>query len=181
MRGGLVVLLALVGAAVADGAAAQDFALQRGLVGGGIGIASGAQHTLVATVGQPVIGLTTGPAVQLCSGFWCRAAMAPTGVPVSLLPAPFAPALQLSSSPNPFNPATAISFIVASSGSVELVVHDVAGRLVRRLWRGAMPAGRQVIAWDGSDDAGHHVGSGVFIARLTIGLVSESRRLTLLK
>jgi len=181
VRGRLILMLALVGCPVAGGAAAQGFALQRGLVSGGVGIAAGAQHSLVATIGQPVIGLMTGPTLQLCAGFWCRAGMAPTPVPGPPAPAMDARAFLLNSYPNPFNPATTISFSVPVAGPVELVVHDVAGRVVRRLWSGSLPGGRQAFTWDGTDDAGRPVGSGVFLARLRIGSFSESRRLTIVK
>lgn len=159
------------------GRALGDVLPQESAVGrGGVGSAAGAQHSLVATIGQPVIGLTAGPTRQLCSGFWCRAGMAPTAVPGSPLPVADARSFRLNSYPNPFNPATTISFTVAGAGPVDLVVHDVAGRLVRHLWSGGLAAGPQAIAWDGADDAGRPVGSGTCRDATRIPDSSRSKR-----
>ncbi len=51
----------------------------------------------------------------------------------------------------------------------ELTVHDVAGRVVRRLDGGALPAGRHPIAWDARDDGGRRVPAGVYLVRLAAG------------
>ena len=71
--------------------------------------------------------------------------------------------------PNPFNPRTALAIDVPSGGDrVTLEIVDVRGRLVRRLLDGAdLAAGRVPVVWDGTDDAGHTVSSGVYHFRLT--------------
>jgi parallel beta-helix repeat protein len=72
--------------------------------------------------------------------------------------------------PNPFNPKTAIEYVVPEgSGKVRLAVYDLAGRLVRTLVDGERAAGRQVAVWDGRDDRGRELGSGVYFYRLEIG------------
>jgi len=69
--------------------------------------------------------------------------------------------------PNPFNPRTTISFDVpASGGDVRLELYDARGRLVRRLVAGHREAGRQEAVWNGRDDAGRRLPSGVYFARL---------------
>jgi len=68
--------------------------------------------------------------------------------------------------PNPFNPQTKIPFELSQSASVELAIYDAAGRLVRSLVSGVQPAGRQDIRWDGTDDHGQSVASGMYFARL---------------
>src|SRR5262249_39557470 len=67
--------------------------------------------------------------------------------------------------PNPFNPETAISF-VHPGGHVELQVYSVAGRLVRELIRGEYMAGRNTVQWDGKDDHGIAVASGLYVFKL---------------
>lgn len=75
----------------------------------------------------------------------------------------------LPSQPNPFNPRTVIPFELPAAGAARLAVFDVAGRLVRVLVEGSLPAGRREAAWDGRDAAGREVGSGTYLARLEAG------------
>ncbi|MBU0717202.1 MAG: T9SS type A sorting domain-containing protein, partial [Planctomycetes bacterium] len=84
--------------------------------------------------------------------------------------------------PNPFNPTTSISFTLPAAGATSLRVYDVAGRLVRELEIGRFrPAGDHTITWNGRDDAGHPVGSGVYLARLEVGELRVARSMVLLK
>jgi hypothetical protein len=88
------------------------------------------------------------------------------------------PAL-LGSSPNPFGPATAIRFALAEPSPVRLLVFDAAGRAVRALVDGPVGAGARSVAWDGRDDAGRRVASGVYYYRLETASFSESRSMVL--
>lgn len=83
--------------------------------------------------------------------------------------------------PNPFNPSTTISFTVVEKGNVTLNVYDANGRLVRALANGVRDAGTHQLTWDGRDNAGATVGSGVYFYRLTAGKYSESKKMVLLK
>jgi hypothetical protein len=71
--------------------------------------------------------------------------------------------------PNPFNPDTNIRYQLASKQYVELSVYDILGRIVRRLKNGVETAGIHTAQWDGNDDAGGRVSSGVYLARLVAG------------
>ncbi|MBK8164868.1 MAG: hypothetical protein IPK64_02770 [bacterium] len=71
--------------------------------------------------------------------------------------------------PNPFNPRTTIRFAVPVEQHARLDVHSVDGRLVRRLLDGRVAAGPHDVTWDGRDDAGREVASGVYVHRLTSG------------
>jgi hypothetical protein len=68
--------------------------------------------------------------------------------------------------PNPFNQSTSISFQLAQDGPVQLLIYDAIGRPVRRLLEGASTAGFHHILWDGCDETGSGVASGVYFARL---------------
>src|SRR5262249_44747444 len=57
--------------------------------------------------------------------------------------------------PNPFNPTTTIAFDLAHEGAVQLRIVDVRGRVLRTLAQGSWPAGRHVLSWNGTDDAGN--------------------------
>lgn len=84
--------------------------------------------------------------------------------------------------PNPFNPATEIAFAVPASGArVTLAVHGIDGRLVRTLIPGLQLAGRQVAAWDGKDQRGRQVASGVYIVRLEVARTTQMHKITLLE
>lgn len=74
----------------------------------------------------------------------------------------------LQNAPNPFNARTEIRFELPAGGTYELAVYDEAGRRVRT-FRGLGVSGRNEIAWDGRDDTGAEVASGVYFARVTHG------------
>ena len=84
--------------------------------------------------------------------------------------------------PNPFNPRTTIRFAVPErSGAVSLDVYDAAGHRVRRLVQGRMAPGTHALTWDGRDDAGRQVASGIYTYRLETAEQSLTRRMLLLK
>jgi hypothetical protein len=83
--------------------------------------------------------------------------------------------------PNPFNPTTKIGFSLEKAGPVELIVYDVTGARVATLLREHRPAGPYVVQWDGRDDRGAPVGSGVYLYKLTAGPRVDTRKMILLK
>ncbi|MCP4571613.1 MAG: T9SS type A sorting domain-containing protein [bacterium] len=83
--------------------------------------------------------------------------------------------------PNPFNPATTIAFRLAQPGQVDLRVFNAAGRLVRTLVSGQMTDGDHLVSWQGRDDGGRQVASGVYFYRLQANGYDESRRMVLMK
>jgi M6 family metalloprotease-like protein len=83
--------------------------------------------------------------------------------------------------PNPFNAETRIGFSVPQTGPVQLTVFNAAGQSVRRLVHEGRLAGVHQVHWDGTDDGGQAVGSGVYLYRLEAGGRQQVRRLVLLK
>ena len=83
--------------------------------------------------------------------------------------------------PNPFNPVTTVSFYLPERERVALVIYDAAGHEVRRLVDGVVEFGRTDVVWDGMNDSGMRVGSGVYFCRLVAGKSVITRKLTLLK
>ena len=91
------------------------------------------------------------------------------------------PVLRLAGYPNPFNPATTLRFEQPATGHATLRVFDVAGRPVRTLLDGVLGTGGHTFVWDGRDDAGRPLATGVYLARLESAGRAETRKLTLLK
>lgn len=87
----------------------------------------------------------------------------------------------LANYPNPFNAETVIPFALEKTGAVSFQVYDVLGQPVRRLIKQALPAGAYQVTWDGRDDAGQAVGSGVYLAVLRAGGQKQVGRLMLIK
>jgi hypothetical protein len=83
--------------------------------------------------------------------------------------------------PNPFNPATEISYRIAGQRLVTLKIYDVAGRLVRTLVDGPQDPGVYSVTWNGIDNVGATVSTGVYFYRLNAGKYTETRRMVLLK
>ncbi len=81
--------------------------------------------------------------------------------------------------PNPFRLTTTIRFWMLAPDRAELTVYDVAGRQVRRLFDGPLPAGSHETVWDGTDGGGARVRSGVYFARLRVGDLTYARRTVL--
>lgn len=85
--------------------------------------------------------------------------------------------------PNPFNAETTIRFKLAEeSEPVSLSIYDLMGRRLRWISFGGLAAGSYDFVWDGRDDGGLEVASGVYFYRLEVGpSFAETRRMTLLK
>lgn len=76
------------------------------------------------------------------------------------------PTTGISASPNPFNSATTVSFVLGRDGEVSIEVFDVQGRRVRTLTSGLFCAGRHDVVWDGKQDSGTGVSPGIYFARV---------------
>ena len=83
--------------------------------------------------------------------------------------------------PNPFNPVTTIAFSLPLTTRVTLEVFDVSGRLVRTLVAKQLPPGQHERVWDGIDQAGNRVGSGIYFYRLTAEKNTRTRKMVFLK
>ncbi|HET6347514.1 MAG TPA: choice-of-anchor B family protein [Candidatus Krumholzibacteria bacterium] len=83
--------------------------------------------------------------------------------------------------PNPFNPSTTIAFEISRRMHARLAIYDVRGTRVRTLLDGDLAPGAHTAQWDGNDDHGVGVASGVYYYRLESGSSSAARRMVLLK
>jgi hypothetical protein len=84
--------------------------------------------------------------------------------------------------PNPFNPVTTIAFTVPDDASeIDLSIYNVAGARVATLVSGEATPGRQSVVWNGRDDAGERVASGIYFMRLSSDADTRTRKIVLLK
>ena len=86
--------------------------------------------------------------------------------------------------PNPFNPQTTIAFEVAPEGAgqpLRLEVLDLRGRVVRTLATGSRGEGRHEVVFDGRDQRGERLASGVYLARLRVAGSEQTQFLTMVK
>ena len=95
-------------------------------------------------------------------------------------PGPTRTALQ-SVQPNPFNPRTVVRFDLGEPGAIELAIFNIRGERVRTLVRESRTAGRHEVAWDGLDDRGTQVSSGVYLVQLNTASGVDQRKAVLLK
>ncbi len=102
------------------------------------------------------------------------------GVPTNV-DGPPRPGPRLAVAPNPFNPRTTVTFALDAPGPARVDVHDLAGRRVATLADRAFAAGTHVLTWDGADDDGRALPSGVYVARLRTAVGERSRKMTLVR
>jgi hypothetical protein len=83
--------------------------------------------------------------------------------------------------PNPFNPQTTLVYALSADDRVQIAIYDVRGALVRRLVDQVMPAGEHRVSWNGADEAGRPVGSGVYFVKLAGVSGIDTRKIVMLK
>jgi hypothetical protein len=90
---------------------------------------------------------------------------------------------ELTNYPNPFNPSTTISFIVSNElhEQSELIIYNIKGQKVRHLIRSEIPAGKHSVVWNGKDDNGKTVSSGIYFYKFNTGNYQSTKKMLLLK
>ncbi len=97
------------------------------------------------------------------------------GGPSAVADLPGAPG-PVSARPNPFNPTTTLAFTVDTRGEVEVLVHDLRGALVARVFRGSLEAGPHEVTWRADG-----VPSGVYLATIRVGRTLRTTQVALVK
>jgi hypothetical protein len=83
--------------------------------------------------------------------------------------------------PNPFNPETTIEYQLPRSGKVQLMVYNILGQKVATLYDGFQKMGTHHVKWNGLDDKGNAVPSGLYLYRLKMGSITKTAKMMLLK
>jgi len=116
----------------------------------------------------------TSPAVMAADTFLVTVGTA------TAAPPPAAAGISHRSWPNPFNPQVTIAFgLPVDTGAVEVVVYDLEGRKVRALPDARLTGGQGATSWDGRDDSGGEVASGVYVYRLRCGDLTAAGKVVL--
>jgi hypothetical protein len=83
--------------------------------------------------------------------------------------------------PNPFNPVTTIQFIIPATGKVEVKIYNLNGSLVRELFTGEKEVGEYSYQWDGKDDRGITIASGVYFYSVQFNNSQLTKKMIYLK
>ena len=89
--------------------------------------------------------------------------------------------LIITNHPNPFNPSTAIEYFLPIETGVVIKIYDPMGRKVRELLRCRQKEGKQRVEWNGHDDSGNPVSSGIYFCYLKAGKTSIFRKIVLMR
>lgn len=91
------------------------------------------------------------------------------------------PMLTMNAYPNPFNPTTHISFYAPETEEAKVEIYNIKGQKVKTLFVGIAHSGKNLLVWNGIDDANQAVGSGIYFCRITTAHEETSKKLMLLK
>jgi hypothetical protein len=118
--------------------------------------------------------------INIGSGYWTfkLVMIDPVSVDADVLPDNFA---LLQNYPNPFNPTTTIKYGLSDASSVSLTIYDIRGNVIRTMQSGTQPAGWYQLTWNGLDDAGRSVSTGVYLTRLQAGSTTQTIKMLYLK
>ena len=83
--------------------------------------------------------------------------------------------------PNPFNPTTSIKYDLPKDATVSLMIYDITGREIRHLVNETQNAGFKAIMWDGTNNYGHQVGTGMYLYQIKAGSFVQTRKMLLMK
>ena len=83
--------------------------------------------------------------------------------------------------PNPLNPTTKIEYQLPQASHVSLGIYSLTGQLVRKLVEAKQPAGSHAVEWDGRDQAGRAVASGVYLYRVVAGQFAKTRKMVVIR
>jgi hypothetical protein len=181
----LVVLLLVVWCVFGSGhSSSPAYEIPRQVLdGGGAMWLSTASYQLSSSLAQSITGYQEGASYKVYSGFWNPWVVEMSPVEweefdFSQRPTVFA---LRQNYPNPFNPTTVIQYALPKSSFVKIEVYNILGQKVRTLMEEEQEPGYKMVDWDGKDDSGAEVSSGVYFYRIEAGSFVECKKMTLLK
>ena len=161
----------------------STYRLQAAVIGAAGSQGSSSGFLCQGTLGQPVtMGEGASAGLAMRPGFWTAPKLlTAVAEDISGSASPIERTELLPNFPNPFNPSTTIHYTLAEETIVSLTVFNVSGREVRTLVGGTELAGPHETVWDGKDNHGRDVGSGLYFYLLHAGDFQDTRKMVLLK
>jgi len=161
----------------------QDTIPRQVLNAGGAMWLSTTSYKLSSSVGQSITGVQEGATKKVYTGFWNPWVVQTSPVEweeedLTMRPEEFG---LRQNYPNPFNPTTVIQYALPKASEVRIQIYNVLGQKVRNLVDEAQEPGYKMIHWDGKDDDGTEVSSGVYFYRIEAGDFVKNKKMTLLK
>jgi len=83
--------------------------------------------------------------------------------------------------PNPFNPETTIRYSLSNNGPVKIQIYNIKGQLIRNLVNENKKAGNYTVIWNGKDEQGKSVSSGIYFYRMQSSKYSATQKMMLMK
>jgi flagellar hook assembly protein FlgD len=83
--------------------------------------------------------------------------------------------------PNPFNPETSIAFSLSEPGNTSLEIFNIKGQKIKTLANGYFDKGEHILHWNGTDDGGSSVASGIYFYKLKDGRYTSTKKMILMK
>lgn len=173
-RTGKGILIALLVAGMVCAASAQ-IGLRNGVFATGAAVMSDGTYAAAGTIGQDVIGRSTGVTYASAAGFWGDGGVILDVKSSTMQGMPMVYTLE-QNYPNPFNPSTTIRYSLPHRSPVSLTVYNTLGQQVASLVQGQQEAGAYEVKFDGSNLA-----SGVYFYRLQAGNYVATKKLLLMK
>jgi hypothetical protein len=179
--------LALVGLAVLAllvvSPARAEYILVKDVLSTSGGHMESASYLMDFSTGQTAVGQSQGSSYIETGGFWSWEPWGGlVGVEEDVLPERLPDRYVLAQNyPNPFNPQTRIIYQLPQASQVALTVYNVMGQAICRLVDGPQGAGEHVVTWQGVDEGGRPVASGIYFYQLVAGQFVETRKMLLLK
>jgi hypothetical protein len=173
----LSVTLALTAMTARAQYALQSFTIDGGGGGGSVGL-----YSARGTAGQPDAGTLIGGSYALLGGFWfggvslSSSVGQPTPTPEPVILTRIEPA-----SPNPCRGLTTLSFSLATPETVRAEMYNLSGERVRTIFNGPHAMGRSHAVWDGMDERGEPVPSGIYFFRMNIGNQESHQKIVVLR
>ncbi len=161
-----------------DASAQAAHSMRASVIGAAGAPGSSANYRSNGTLGQSTpIGIGAAAAKKVYAGFWGRT-WSLTAVDEN--PIVYRNVL-FQNYPNPFNPSTTIEYSLEGTGAARIVIFGVDGRRIRTLEGGVKPAGIYRAVWDGKNDRGQSVATGIYFYRLEAGRFAAVKKMLLLR
>lgn len=154
----------------------QSYQIERTVMSSGGRVTISKNFGVSSSLGQITSGISDGGRYLMYSGFWAMQSLSPYGA-IST-PRRFALSQNY---PNPFNSSTQFRIELPMNSDLNFTLFDILGHSVRRIYSGELKAGAHTFSWDGKNNSGHFVSSGIYYAIVRTSYFRNTIKLTLLK